>query len=125
MQRVFYSNRGKPVELGSQLGAGGEGAVFDIKGHKDYVAKRYHNAIPPEKAKKLSVMVDERYSQWKSFSAWPVATLHESAGSHPVGIIMPRAPSGAKEIHELTGIGSRLKYFPKANWAFLLRVALN
>lgn len=45
--KSIFDQQGKAVQLGKLLGRGGEGAVFEIVGQPDLVAKIYH----PDKAR--------------------------------------------------------------------------
>ena len=52
----LYDARGQPLLLGRQLGAGGEGAVFDVQGAPQLAAKWYKHQPSPDKATKLTGM---------------------------------------------------------------------
>ncbi len=124
MTKQAFDHQGRKILLGNELGRGGEGAVFEIAGSKDYVAKIYHKLTPPEKSEKLNLMVSLGATHFKSFAAWPVATLHDKPSGSTIGLVMPRL-SGLKEIHELYSPAHRKIEFPKADWRFLIRVARN
>ena len=47
---------GKTIILGKKLGGGGEGAVYEISGTSEIVAKVYHQPATREKAAKLAAM---------------------------------------------------------------------
>ncbi|MCA9067619.1 MAG: hypothetical protein KDA84_01765, partial [Planctomycetaceae bacterium] len=59
MPKQYFDNRGNRVALGAELGVGGEGAVFEIAGRPDWVAKIYHRTVPADKAAKLATMLKE------------------------------------------------------------------
>ena len=114
---------GAELKLGRQLGAGGEGAVYEVLGETNRVAKLYHKPPPPDRAEKLRYMAAHTSEQLTRFAAWPVTTLHDRAGSLIRGFVMPRI--AGQEIHVLYGVNHRRKEFPKADWRFLAHVAMN
>jgi DNA-binding helix-hairpin-helix protein with protein kinase domain len=120
----FFDHNGRQVVIGSQLGNGGEGAVFDVAGQPSWVAKIYHRSVPPAKGEKLAAMVSSASKDILAFAAWPVATLHKTRGGEPVGLVMPRI-SKAKDIHQLYSPAQRRSLYPFADWQFLLRTARN
>src|SRR2546423_1810398 len=118
--RILYDNLNQRVELGNQLGVGGEGAVLEVTGQPSSVAKVYHK--PPDTAKehKLRAMVSVTRPELLKVAAWPTATLHQHPQEPLVGILMPRV-SGHKEVHTLYSPAHRKKEFPTADWAFLIQ----
>ncbi len=122
----LFDHEGRPVPLGARLGAGGEGAVFEIAGDAARVAKIYHRPPDEEKATKLRLMADMGAAapELLDFAAWPGATLARSPGGPVVGFVMPRR-SGAKEIHHLYGPAHRRVDFPQADYSFLVHAARN
>lgn len=124
-QRMRYiDHRGQAISLGKELGAGGEGAVFEIVGEKRFVAKIYHAPAPPEKSQKLSLMVRFAPPGITDFAAWPLATLHANSSGPTLGLIIPRINT-ANEVHELYSPAHRKTHFPQADWKFVLRAARN
>jgi DNA-binding helix-hairpin-helix protein with protein kinase domain len=119
----FFDDNGHPILTGAQLGRGGEGAVFDVSGQPNWVAKLYHRPIPAAKREKLSAMVKCASPEILAFAAWPVTTLRRSKGGEVAGFIMPRI--AAKDIHQLYSPAQRKSLFPNADWKFLLRSARN
>ncbi len=122
--KQVFSHLGHPVSLGSELGRGGEGAVFEVSGASEFVAKLYHSPPPTDKAQKLRYMVDGQTDALSKLAAWPKDTLRLTRDGPVQGFIMSRA-SGFKDIHTLYGPKSRINEFPDATWAFLIRVAAN
>ena len=120
----LVSGADHPVELGKELGRGGEGAVYEIVGRPGFVAKRYHQPVDADKALKLQGMARQAHPSLLAIAAWPVDVLR--AGSHgPIqGFIMPRV-SGYQEIHSLYGPSHRKRAFPQADWSFLVHAARN
>jgi DNA-binding helix-hairpin-helix protein with protein kinase domain len=119
-----YDGNGAPVVLGSELGRGGEGAVFTVADHADLVAKIYHQRIDPMRADKLRTMVGMRTDPLLKIAAWPIQTLHPSPGGAVSGSLMPKV-SGYKPIHFLYGPKSRVVEFPNATFPFLVHTATN
>ena len=121
----LYTNEGRLVVLDAQIGSGGEGAVFTIKGDPDNVAKIYHSQVSPEKVAKLSGMVQTANPRLTDISAWPIQTLSDNPSSGQLrGIVMPRVIKH-KEIHHLYGPAHRKRDFPMADWSFLIHAARN
>ena len=120
----LVSGADHPVELGKELGRGGEGAVYEIVGRPGFVAKLYHQPVDADKALKLQGMARQAHPSLLTIAAWPVDVLR--AGSHgPIqGFIMPRV-SGYQEIHSLYGPSHRKRAFPQADWSFLVHAARN
>ncbi|QDS99058.1 helix-hairpin-helix domain-containing protein [Adhaeretor mobilis] len=124
MASQIVDQYGAPVALGSELGRGGEGAVYEICGKSDQVAKIYLKPADHEKTQKISLMLNLGGDSIKEFAAWPIASLHRHPGGPTAGIVMPKV-SQPTEIHELYSPAHRKVTFPKADWRFLVRTALN
>src|SRR5262245_31818202 len=120
----FLTSKSEIVRLGRRIGIGAEGAVHEIQGRGDLVAKIYHEAPPPEKAEKLVVLARLGAERLFKLSAWPVDVLRDAPGGSVVGFVMKKI-SGAEEVHALHSPKSRLQKFPEASWAFLIYVAAN
>ena len=124
MSPQFYSSDGTPIVLGRELGKGGEGAVLEVVGHHQHVAKIYHNKPTREKAAKLTAMVKLKTDRLLKLAAWPIDTLHEKNGGAVTGFVMPKV-TGHRDVHILYGVKSRHAEYPDAKWAFLLQAAAN
>jgi DNA-binding helix-hairpin-helix protein with protein kinase domain len=131
------SRRPYPTQLRDHLGnevrlpakpfaTGGEGAVFDVVGRPDLVAKLYIKPQSGDRCAKLRAMVRLCSPDLLKFAAWPTATLSLSNrnSAEVEGILMPRI-TGHQEIHCLYNLGQRKKDFPEADWGFLLHTARN
>ncbi len=59
-----------------------------------------------------------------NIAAWPTGTIHLTPGGKLVGILMPRV-TGRREIHQLYSPAQRKSFFPRADWSFLVHVAMN
>lgn len=79
---------GPSMTLGAQLGAGGEGQVFELKGD-NRVAKIYHgDQLTANRIAKLELMASRAVS--RNGICWPEKLLYASNGA-PVGYVMQKA----------------------------------
>ena len=124
MNARLTSAKGGPLRLGPELGRGGEGAVFDLADHPDFVAKLYHSPPDRSKADKLLAMANGCTERLRSISAWPIDTIFEATGGAVRGFVMRRV-SRQKDIHVLYGPKTRLRDYPDATFKFLVHVAAN
>jgi DNA-binding helix-hairpin-helix protein with protein kinase domain len=119
-----FDRRGHPIGVRARIGEGGEGAVYEVEGSSELVAKLYHRPVAASQAAKLAAMAALQTHNLRRVAAWPLDTLHERPGGAVRGLLMPRVDS-RKPIHQLYGPRSRLAEFPLADWRFLVRVATN
>jgi DNA-binding helix-hairpin-helix protein with protein kinase domain len=124
MPRALYTSRGNAIEVGRELGKGGEGSVFEVPALSNQVAKLYHKAPDAKKQSKLSFMASTADAQLLNYVAWPQETLHPSRGGPVVGFLMPKV-SDKDPIHMVYSPAHRRQDYPKAAWDFLLYVARN
>lgn len=124
MARTLYTSKGTPVDIGRELGKGGEGSVFEVPSLGGQVAKLYHRAPDTKKQAKLSFMASTADAQLLNYVAWPQDTLHPSRGGPVIGFLMPKV-SGRDPIHMVYSPAHRRQEYPKAAWDFLLFVARN
>jgi DNA-binding helix-hairpin-helix protein with protein kinase domain len=124
MARTLYTSRGNAVEIGRELGKGGEGSVFEVPALSSQVAKLYHKAPDAKKQAKLSFMASTADAQLLNYVAWPQETLHPSRGGPVLGFLMPKV-SNKDPIHMVYSPAHRRQDYPKAAWDFLLYVARN
>ncbi|MHB1556444.1 MAG: hypothetical protein ACYC61_03070, partial [Isosphaeraceae bacterium] len=116
---------GNEVRLPSKpFAVGGEGAVFDVLGRDDLVAKLYTRPQSKERCDKLRAMAKLCSPDLLKIAAWPTATLSNGNGASIDGILMPKV-AGYREIHHLYSVAQRKKDFPEAGWDFLLHTARN
>jgi DNA-binding helix-hairpin-helix protein with protein kinase domain len=123
MKPRLYDQAGRRVELGARIGQGGEGAVFEVVGAAERVAKVYYRNPGAEKEAKLLAMARLGTERLLHLTAWPIDTLHLGRDGPVRGLLMPRM--SGKPIHLLYGPKSRLTEFREATWAFLLAAAAN
>ena len=130
MSRPIYPTQlrdhlGNEVRLSAKpFATGGEGAVFDVVGRPDLVAKLYSKPQSKERCDKLRAMAKLCSPDLLKFAAWPTATLSNGNPAVVDGILMPRI-TDHKEIHHLYSVAQRKKDFPEADWGFLLHTARN
>ncbi|WP_323143568.1 helix-hairpin-helix domain-containing protein [Massilia phyllosphaerae] len=124
MTKRFVTASGAVVQLGRELGKGGEGSVFEVPSLPNQVAKLYHDSLDRPKQDKLRFMVTRGDQALLQYSAWPQDTLHPSSGGPVAGFLMPKV-TGRDPIHMLYGPAYRRQNRPKAAWDFLLYAARN
>ena len=120
--RVFDANR-VPIVLGKGLGRGGEGAVYEIQGRPDSVAKLYLRQPTPAHQAKLIAMTGMASPTLLRLAAWPTSTMQDASGA-VVGFVMPKV-MGHNPVFKLYGPKLRLQEFPRADWRFLIHAAAN
>ncbi len=124
MAKRLFTAKGDPVEIGRELGRGGEGSVFSTPSRSTQVAKIYHKVPDAKKQAKLSFMAETADQQLLNYVAWPQETLHSSPGGTVVGFLMPIVANKIP-IHMLYSPAHRQQKYPKIAWNFLLYVARN
>jgi DNA-binding helix-hairpin-helix protein with protein kinase domain len=120
----IVDSRGRAVALGSALGSGGEGTVYEVKQTVDRAAKIYLKPLSNERASKIRAMAEMKVDGLGKLMSWPVDLLLEKNTKQPVGLLIPRVHN-KKNVHHLYGPKSRLQDFPRADWRFLIRAAAN
>jgi DNA-binding helix-hairpin-helix protein with protein kinase domain len=120
----LFDSNGMSISLGHRIGVGGEGAVYEVVGNNDHVAKIYHKPLNTQKQEKLIGMAHECDDTLKKISAWPTSALHQGKKGYVCGFIMPRV-TGFEPIHKLYSPAHRKQFFQKADWAFLVNSARN
>ncbi len=124
IQRIFYTSPSDVIKLGSRIGIGAEGEVYEIQDRTDLVAKLYHEPPSAEKAEKFVVLSRLGNERLFNLSAWPVDALRDAPDGAVVGFVMKKI-NRAEEVHTLHSPKSRLQKFPEASWSFLIYVAAN
>jgi DNA-binding helix-hairpin-helix protein with protein kinase domain len=121
---MFLDEHNNLVELGPEIGRGGEARITSIRGIAE-VAKIYHKQpISPQKDEKLRLLRTINNDQLRTFTALPTRLLFESSRKRLAGFTMPYA-AGKLPIFELIGPRSRKQHFPDRDYRFLCSVALN
>jgi DNA-binding helix-hairpin-helix protein with protein kinase domain len=124
MAKTLVTSKGTPIQIGRELGSGGEGSVFEVPALSNQVAKLYHQLPEAKKQAKLTFMASTVDQQLLKYVAWPQETLHSSRGGPVVGFLMPRVV-GKDPVHMVYSPAHRRQDRPKAAWDFLLYVARN
>jgi DNA-binding helix-hairpin-helix protein with protein kinase domain len=124
MVKILVTSKGNAIQIGQQLGKGGEGAVFEVPGLTGQVAKLYHHQPDLRKQAKLSFMAASADQQLLDYVAWPQETLHASRGQPVLGFLMPKV-TGKEPIHAAYSPAHRRRERPNAGWDWLLFVARN
>ena len=120
---IITDEQGNIIKLGKEIAKGGEGTVFNVQDNKKQVVKLYNEEfLESRKFSKLKIMTSLYNDNIGKFAAWPRIIVYNN--NKPCGFIMEKF-SDSIEIHELYGSGSRKKYFPNANWRFLVHTARN
>jgi DNA-binding helix-hairpin-helix protein with protein kinase domain len=105
------------------LGRGGEAVVYHVESEPDIAIKIYTDGKAAERREKVGALVSGGYYRLTGFVAFPVNAVMGQNGEF-LGFAM-RKVVGVKPIHELYAPGSRTLEFPKADFRFLVRTALN
>ena len=124
MAKTLVTSKGTPIQIGRELGKGGEGSVFEVPALANQVAKLYHQLPNAKKQAKLTFMASTADQQLLNYVAWPQETLHSSRGGPVVGFLMPKVV-GKDPVHMVYSPAHRRQDRPKAAWDFLLFVARN
>lgn len=123
--QTLRDSRGRKVPLGKELGRGGQGSVYQVRGSSSWAVKVYNQLPTADEVAKLEALVHSRTTELSDISAWPSATMHNESGQ-TVGFLMPLIDLREyHESHQLYSPVSRHKHFPKADWAFLVHTARN
>ncbi|MGI9428575.1 MAG: protein kinase domain-containing protein, partial [Bythopirellula sp.] len=121
----LVDSTGRAIQLGHQVGSGGEGNVYDVDGEPGLVAKVYHQMpLTEDQFCKLDLMVARRTPQLSKVAAWPEEILRRGSGNEPCGLLMPKLDK-SRQLHELYGTTNRRLRFPDVRWHHLLLAARN
>ncbi|MCX8516947.1 MAG: helix-hairpin-helix domain-containing protein, partial [Rhodoferax sp.] len=124
MTKTLVTSKGAPIQIGRELGKGGEGSVFEVPALANQVAKLYHQLPDAKKQAKQTFMASTVDQQLLNYVAWPQETLHPSRGGPVVGFLMSKVV-GKDPVHMVYSPAHRRQDRPKAAWDFLLYVARN
>ncbi|MCK8463615.1 topoisomerase DNA-binding C4 zinc finger domain-containing protein [Aliiroseovarius sp. S1339] len=121
MQEIVIGNsRFSVAEL---IGKGGEGEVYAIKGRSGQAVKIYNAGLRSKREDKVRAMVGEGLAIKTDLVAYPGEIVTDNQGNF-LGFVM-RLVSGYRPLHELYSPKSRQRYFPKADYRFIVHTALN
>lgn len=125
----YTTTQGVPITLGKSFGSGGEGAVFEVIGHPNMVAKIYHSQrLNASLETKVHAMVatppnDITRATVNHVSiAWPEAVLLN--GTSFAGYLMPKIPK-SDNLYALLQPQQRAQKHPSLNHRHLYRSARN
>jgi DNA-binding helix-hairpin-helix protein with protein kinase domain len=122
---VLLDSISRTVNLGNQIGRGGEGIVYEVDGEPTLVAKVYHKKpLPDDQVAKLQAMVACWSSPLETIAAWPRSLLYDPISRKPCGILMTKMDV-ARPLHELYGTTNRRRHFPEAGWHHMVLAARN
>jgi DNA-binding helix-hairpin-helix protein with protein kinase domain len=126
MTKTFVTGTGKTIQIGRELGKGGEGTVYEVPENHHWVAKVYNAQHQPDAQKqaKLRFMAATADKELVSYAAWPQETLHKTPSGTVIGFLMPKV-SGRVPIHMLYSPAHRRQDYPNRAWDFLLFAARN
>ena len=126
MTKTFVTGAGKTIEIGRELGRGGEGTVYEVPSNHHWVAKLYNTHHSPDASKqaKLHFMASTVDKELLNYAAWPQETLHKFHNGPVLGFLMPKV-SERVPIHMLYSPAHRRQDYPDAAWDFLLFAARN
>jgi DNA-binding helix-hairpin-helix protein with protein kinase domain len=124
MGKRLTTSKGAQIQIGRELGKGGEGSVFEVPALANQVAKLYHQLPDAKKQAKLTFMASTADQQLLNYVAWPQETLHALNGGQVVGFLMPKVV-GKDPVHMVYSPAHRRQDRPKAAWNFLIFVARN
>ncbi len=134
---IFNSSSGKNYTLGKELGAGGEGIVYEVQGDNSKVAKIYKNdkfKTPNDRMtmdRKLKAMIRMNipvYVDGKLRLAWPLDILYQNGSM--VGFIMPKIDAKCK-IFDIQRVDIKnprdpvMKIYPNYTWKYSVQFAYN
>ena len=120
---IYKTASGTIIQLGAELGKGGEGTVHSIRNDASLAAKIYLSGLATERSDKISKMVAAKLQTSASFVAYPIDVVLDGKGVF-CGFTMLKMP-GRKPAHQLYGPNGRKTAFPKATFPMLVRATSN
>ncbi|MCC6192186.1 MAG: zinc ribbon domain-containing protein [Anaerolineales bacterium] len=125
---IVYDAQRRPLALGSEVGRGGEAAVYRLAGQPAVLAKLYHRAPRPGYDLKLAWMqahppTDPTQSLGHASIAWPTQLLYDARGAL-VGYAMVHVQN-AVPLLLVFNPRLRAKTLPNFNRRYLHRTARN
>ena len=111
------------VLIGELIGKGGEGEVYSIEGRSGQVVKIYNPKLRAQREGKVRAMISEGLASKTNLVAYPVEIVFDRRGNF-LGFAM-QFVKGYLPLHQLYSPKSRQRHFPKADYRFIVRAALN
>lgn len=105
------------------IGKGGEGEVYAINGRNGQAVKIYNEDLRAKRENKVRAMVGEGLAVKTDLVAYPGEVVTDRHRNF-LGFVM-RLVAGYRPLHELYSPKSRQRYFPSADYRFLVHAALN
>jgi DNA-binding helix-hairpin-helix protein with protein kinase domain len=122
LPRLVQTSRGRAFHLTTQIGKGGEGAVYEANEAGDLAFKLYWPDKAPKRHAKVTAMAAAEWYKTNPFVAFPIDVLF--ANGTFVGFVMKKV-GGHKPVHLLFSPASRKQEFGRINFRFLVRSASN
>lgn len=133
---LYYGRNHKTYTLGTRLGSGGEGEIYEIKGNKSQVAKIYFNSkfnpVPGNSnprsnlKEKIETMLEQPVQPYVNgvlTVAWPQDLLMNQQGQF-IGYVMPRVKS-THHIFAASRERERVQLYPHYTWKTSIAIAYN
>lgn len=111
------------ISVGELIGKGGEGEVYTVNGKAGIAAKIYDARLRASREEKVRAIVGAGLAANTNLVAYPKEIVSDERGNF-LGFVM-RLVSGYRPLHELYSPKSRLRHFPKEDYRFIIRAALN
>ena len=121
METIFVGS--ECVAVGELIGKGGEGQVYSLNGRSGSAVKIYDSRLRIEREEKVRAMVHGGFAAQTDLVAYPREVVSDRGGNF-LGFLM-QLVSGYRPVHELYSPKSRQRHFPKADYRFIIRAALN
>ncbi len=119
----FYTGQKGRYTVGSEVGRGGEGAVYEVKEDAAWVLKIYNERLDRDKTLKLQHMLTLQDADLNKLAAWPQDIVRDNA-NEICGFVM-RKLEGYVPLHMLFSPMDRKRLFPDKGYNFLVHVARN
>ena len=98
--------------------------MWTVADEPELVIKTYFKPLEASDRDKLATMCRLKSEALAKVAAWPLALLSEAKAGAATALLMPIVKEH-QSIHQLYGLKSRLRFFPEAQFPFLLHVAAN
>ena len=120
--KIVKTSDNRSIILATELGSGGEGAVYELRGNQDLVAKLL-KTTSLQKEQKLRALISLSSPSLLRVSAIPQELIYDERG-HLSGFLMSRV-QGGEPIHHFYCPRWRKGNYPNASWKTLLQVSRN